>query len=497
MQLTDFLQSPLALMLLTPPLLVVLLALGRLLKRRGGVRLGVSYQLFSLALACFVPACFLSPEPWLFDALATVVILLGVSFLLALLRRFVWEYYFRELHHTPVPKHVQEVVALAAYLIAILAVLTFIYDVRIPGLVAGSGIVAVILGLALQDTLGNIFAGFALHFGKPFKPGDWLMIDQRHAEVMEINWRSTRLRTNDNTYFDIPNNQINKQVIINLSYPDRAHAMRLSIRVDGQTAPSEVKDALLHAARQAPGVLGHPAPKVFLSALGDSALTYDIKFWLEDHALYNDITDAIRSNVWYELRRLSIPFPMRLIHFEKARPAGDRTRTHLSELLRRQPIFQSLEEAERERLVEGSHSLRFGRGELIIEQGASGDSMFVLLRGEATVSIQSNGQSSRVAGLRGGDCFGEMSLLTGAPRSATVIAQTDCDVLEIQKSLLAEFLQTRPELSRTLSELLARRQMETDGWIAEKHRAGQPALTDRQRQCAEGFLAKITHFFEL
>jgi CRP-like cAMP-binding protein len=188
---------------------------------------------------------------------------------------------------------------------------------------------------------------------------------------------------------------------------------------------------------------------------------------------------------------------MRLIHFEKARPAGDRTRTHLSELLRRQPIFQSLEEAERERLVEGSHSLRFGRGELIIEQGASGDSMFVLLRGEATVSIQSNGQSSRVAGLRGGDCFGEMSLLTGAPRSATVIAQTDCDVLEIQKSLLAEFLQTRPELSRTLSELLARRQMETDGWIAEKHRAGQPALTDRQRQCAEGFLAKITHFFEL
>ena len=166
---------------------------------------------------------------------------------------------------------------------------------RIPGLVAGSGIVAVILGLALQDTLGNIFAGFALHFGKPFKPGDWLMIDQRHAEVMEINWRSTRLRTNDNTYFDIPNNQINKQVIINLSYPDRAHAMRLSIRVDGQTAPSEVKDALLHAARQAPGVLGHPAPKVFLSALGDSALTYDIKFWLEDHALRTSPTPSVRT----------------------------------------------------------------------------------------------------------------------------------------------------------------------------------------------------------
>jgi small-conductance mechanosensitive channel len=182
MPVTDFLESPAALMLAAPPLFVLLLALGRWLKRKGGVPLGLAYQLFCLPLAAFVPVCFLSVEPWIFRLLATAVILLGTTFLLALLRRFGWDYYFQELHQTPVPKHLQEVAAIVAYLIAGLALLTVIYEVRIPGLLTGSNIVAAILGLALQDTLGNIFAGFVLHFGKPFQPGDWLMSDQRHAE---------------------------------------------------------------------------------------------------------------------------------------------------------------------------------------------------------------------------------------------------------------------------------------------------------------------------
>ena len=498
----DLAHSPAVLLLAAPLIFVVLLAVGRRLKRKVGVGLGFSYQLFSLAVACFIPLSFVEPEPepWIFQLLATALILFGTAFGLALLRRFIWDYYFQQRHHTPVPKHVQQVASMTAFLIATIAVLTFIYDIRIPGLLTGSGIVAVILGLALQDTLGNIFAGFALHFGKPFKPGDWLLVDQRHAEVIEINWRSTRLRTNDNTCFDIPNNQINKQIIVNLSYPDRTHAMRLSVGIDSQTPPSEVKDALLHAARQAPGVLAQPASKVYLSAFSDSAITYDIKFWLDDHSIYNDVTDAIRSNIWYELqrRRIKIPFPVRTVHLQKAPPAGERHPGLTAEVLRRQPIFQSLDDSERERLIDRARPLRFGRGESMIEQDHDGDSMFILLRGEAAVSIRTKGQLVRLAALRPGDCFGEMSLLTGAPRSATVIAQTDCDVLEIEKAALAEFLQSRPELSRTLSELLARRQMETEGWLAEKSRAaGSPAGSDHERQCAEGFLARITRFFEL
>jgi CRP-like cAMP-binding protein len=391
------------------------------------------------------------------------------------------------------------VVALVAYVVAAVTALTFVYDMRIPGLLAGSGIVAAILGLAMQDTLGNIMAGFALHLGRPFKPGDWLIVDSRHAEVIEVNWRSTRLRTTDNTYFDIPNTQLNKQVLVNLSYPDATHAMRLSIGAEYQAPPNEVKEALLHAAVQAPGVRTHPAPRAFLSAFGDSAILYDIKFWLDDPAQFNDITDSIRTNIWYEFQRRHLRLPTQFRTVQLAKAPRDDTRDALpADLLLRQAVFQCLEDEERAKLIASSQLLRFGKGERIIAQDEAGDSMFILVRGTAVVSVARAGKSTQVARLQAGDCFGEMSLLTGSPRSATVVAQTDCDTLEIQKPIVAALLQQRPELSRSLSELLARRQLETEDSLAGSAR--QPASDTervRHRESIEGFLAKITRFFEL
>ena len=400
------------------------------------------------------------------------------------------------------PKYVQDVVALVALVFVVIFVLRVIYEVRIPGLLTGSGILAVILGLAMQDALGNTLAGFSLHFGKPFRPGDWLIIDNRHAEVVEINWRSTRLRTNDNIYLDIPNSQINKQTIINLNYPDRLHAMRLSLGIDYRVPPNDAKGALFRAASQAAGVLGQPPPKVFLTSFGESAVNYEIKFWMEDHAQFNDVTDAIRTNLWYELqrRKIRIPFPIRTVQLEKAAAsaAAPEGENPARVLLRRHELFQCLDETQRDQLLARARLYRFGRGEKIIQQGRAGDSMFLLVGGEAAVSVQHDGEMTRVAGLRAGDCFGEMSLLTGAPRSATVIAQTDCDVLEIEKGVMAELVQGQPELLQRLSDLLARRQMETEGLLAENAQSARRGnFNQRHRECAEGLLARITHFFEL
>ena len=167
-------------------------------------------------------------------------------------------------------------------------------------------------------------------------------------------------------------------------------------------------------------------------------------------------------------------------------------------MLSRQPLFQCLDAAQREQLLARGRAYRFGRGEKIIEQGLPGESMFLLLRGAASVSVQHNGEVTRVAELQAGDCFGEMSLLTGARRSATVIAQTDCHVIEIEKEVMAELLQGQPELLRQLSELLARRQLETEGLLAENAQSLRRVnLSQRQRECMDGFLARITHFFDL
>ena len=489
-----------------PVLYFGLVALGRWLKRRAGVRLGVVYQLFCISAAAFVPMAWLAQENlvdffWL-KLTGTALAMLGTLFLIALLNRFVWEFYFQEKRGTPIPKFMTEVIGLCLFLAALLAVLTFIFDQRIPGLLpgllTGSGILAVILGFAMRETLSNIISGFSLHFQKPFQTGDWLVLERYQGEVIEINWLSTRLRTNDNIILDIPNSHMASSTITNLTFITRLHAMRLQVGIDYKAPPNRVKEALLRAALAAPGVLPKPAPKIFLNNFGDSSITYEIKFWFEDHAHYNDITDAIRTNIWYELQRrnIKIPFPIRTLQIERssqALPADSRATAR--QALRQQRLFQCLDDGKIDSLLPRASQLHYGRGEKIIEQGAAGESMFILVSGDANVEVENNGKTATVAVLHTGDCFGEMSLLTGEKRSATVIASNDCEVVEIPKPGLAAVLKEKPELMTTLSELLARRRLETEGILAEA--ASRHVALARQQEYATSILQKLKSYFEL
>ena len=476
---------------------LLLLAVGRWLKRRAGAPLDLRYQLLCLVLAAFVPFSFLKIPFEVLRGLLAAVVALGMMVLIGLLRKYYWEEFFPRRYQTQAPLFLRQVVNLHLLGMAAVAILYGLYDLRIPGLLAGSGILAIVLGLAVQETLGNILAGYGLHAGQPFRRGDWIVHGEHHAEVMEINWRSTRLRTTDNVYLDIPNSHLARQTIINFSYPTPVHAMRLHLGVDYDVPPNRAKDALLRATVKAEGVLADPPPKVFLQNFGDSAIIYEVKFWMSDHSRLSDIQDAIRTNVWYEFQRahIRIPFPTRTVQLErKPVTAAGRDAAALHAALRQQPLFQCLSEAQRDRLVAGGEARRFGRGERIIEEGAAGESMFVLVVGEAEVSVQRNGHTSQLALLQAGACFGEMSLLTGARRSATVTARDDCDVLEFAKDQLAEIIRDQPAVLEQLSQLLARRRLETDS--AMSRLPAQAAAAEHQ-EYATTFLSQVRTFFEL
>ena len=488
-----------------PVTYLVAVAIGRWLKRKAGVHLGFAYQFFCVALSIYIPSLLLPKAPTLgpFDEwrdLGAIVALLGTVFLLALVRRYVWEIYFGQRRQTEIPRFLQELLAFVAFIVAVILVLTLDYKQNIPGLVAGSGIVAVVLGFAMQDLLGNMMSGISIQIGKPFKPGDWLIVESgQHAEVMEVNWRSTRLRTNDHIYLDIPNNQIVRHTIINVAYPTNLHAMRIRIGVDYTVPPNTVKDAIIQAALSAHGVNATPRPKAYLVDFADSAVIYEIKFWMENHALLNEINDSIRTDIWYEFRRrkIKIPYPMRTLRIEPRQTAAQshgivaETRTSL----RRQPFFQCLDDAQTDLLLSSANLLRFGREEDIISQGADGNSMFILVDGTAKVHIDRNGHSVQVGSLKTGDCFGEMSLLTGEKRSATVEAVTDCDVLEIGKSVFGDILRQTPALAEKLSELLAHRRMENEGILAST--AEKNTIVAKQEEYAASFFARLSSFFEL
>lgn len=477
---------------------LLLVAVGRWLKHRQGVRFGVLYQLFALLLAVHVAGEAVAVSFPFQEHVLPAVVLLGAAVVFTLLRRFLFERYLQETRKILVPTFMIQATGLVLLLATALGLLQFRYGVAIPGLLAGSGIAALMLGLAMQDLLGNMCAGFSIHFGKPFKLGDWLILDARHAQVLEINWRSTRLRTTDDIYLDVPNSHIVKQTVVNLSYPSALHAMRLQIGVDYGVPPNQVKEALLHATVNARGVLAQPGPNVFLLNFGDSAVVYEIKFWMDDHARYNEITDTIRTNAWYELnrRRIKIPFPIRTVQLER-RPAAQASQALVAAraTLRQQALFECLSEVHLDTLLARAELARFGTGEKLIEQGQAGDSMFLLVRGQANVTVQRNHETTVVAKLIGGDCFGEMSLLTGEKRSATVVAEVDCEVVEIGKAVLGEILQRNPDLLRRLSELLAHRRIETEGILASA--GSNTAVLTLQKEYTESFLTKLKSFFEL
>src|ERR1051325_8173232 len=306
---------------------VISVAIGRFLKRQAGVRLGLLFRLFCLLLAFYAAlAVYGVNAPWR-NHVGAAVALLSTAVVVALINRYIWDLYFEKRRHTPIPHFLRELVAMVIFLIALLIILSVGYHAEreLKGLLAGSGIVAIILGFAGQNLFGGIIAGMSLQINRPYKVGDWLQVGDRFGEVMEINWRSTRLCTNDNIYLDIPNNEIIRQTIINLHYPTQLHAMRIRVGVDYNAPPNRVKDALLRAARTAEGVQKEPRVKIFLVDFADHAVTYEVKYYMLDHAAYNEVSDAIRTNIWYELKRagIKIPFPIRTLQVERANREWD------------------------------------------------------------------------------------------------------------------------------------------------------------------------------
>jgi len=478
----------------------VAFGVGRFLKRRAGVKLGLLYRLFCLMLAFYAAIAVYGVNASWKNHVGAAVILLSTALVVALVNRYVWDLYYEKQRQTTIPHFLREVAGGIIFLIVLLLVLSYGYhaETQLKGVLAGSGVVAIILGFAGQNFFAGIIGGISIQINRPYKVGDWLQVGERFAEVREINWRSTRLCTNDNIYLDIPNNEMVSHQIVNLHYPTEVHAMRIRVGIEYKNPPNRVKDALARAAQSARNVLADPPVKVFLVDFADFAVIYEIKFYMGNHARINETNDSVRTNVWYELKRqgITIPFPIRTLQMERKAAASIQEESQEARaILRSEALFECLSDEQIESLVQQSQVSHFGRGERVIREGAEGDSMFVLLSGAAEVSISKNGASIPVATLKAPDCFGEMSLLTGEHRTATVRAQTDCQVMEIGKPVMAELLRAAPDCLERLSELLAKRRMETEGLLKEAVSHAQSAR--KEREYRDTFLHRLRTFFEL
>jgi CRP-like cAMP-binding protein len=350
-----------------------------------------------------------------------------------------------------------------------------------------------VLGLAMQDLLGNIFGGLSIYLEKPFKTGDWLLVDGQHAKVTEVTWRSTRLITNDQVLIDVPNSHIVKNTITNYALPTPRHGLRIQIGLHYNVPPLRAQEVLRKAAASAAGVCATPAPYVFVKDFADSAITYEIRVWVDDHQSFNRVMSDVRAHCWYAVQRagMEIPFPIVTLHRPQPPVPDDKARAIATGALESHATFGLLKPDAISGIVRDSPLMLFATTEYLIEQGAAGESMLLIIRGRVDVSIERDGRSSVVAQLGPGDCVGEMSLLTGEPRNASVIALTEVEAVEIKKEAFGAYIRQNPEVLGPLSDLLAERQLAN-----EKH-AANASTPELRAQSRATIMRRLRGFFQL
>ncbi len=424
----------------------------------------VSLHLFALSLAAWSAGRFLFPQAvWVGHAGAAAVFSAAL-FLWVLIDRFICVGWLINRRQVPVPTILRQLGAVVVVLMAVAAIMKWGYQLELTGLLATSGIAAIILGFAMQDLLSNVIAGFSIHMTRAYRVGDWLLLGEKgdRAEVTEINWRSTRFVNNDQVSFELPNSDIVKNRIVNLNYPTAEHAIRLQVGLDYDVPPALAKGAIIAAAAHAQGVMESPTPVVFLREFGESAVIYELRVWMRHARLYNAACDDIRTALWYELNRreIRIPFPIRSIDVRTPNVPEtlSTARGRAAELVGSGSALGCLTPEEIAGLVGKGKLALFGPREALVTRGEEGSSMFVVLEGAVEVFGKSaEGPRLVLARLGPGECFGEQSLFTGEPRNATVRAESDTLVLEIRKADLSPLIEANPELAERLGDLLERR----------------------------------------
>ncbi len=376
------------------------------------------------------------------------------------------------------------IICLVAFFIILQMQYPSAYEKLAP-IFTGSAIIGVVIGLALQDTLGNLFAGLAMQADQPFQIGDVVTIADKGSGVIEnISWRGMKIRTFQNKLLIISNSVLGKEAI-EVAPRDNLNARLVFFNTLYANSPAKTAQVIREVVRQVENVSPKMRPVVRVKNLGDNGIDWEIKYWIEDYSKFNDTDALVRQRIWYAFQREKIEFayPTRTLHIETKMQenAFVETTNEIFERLSNVPIFAPLSDEETQKLAAASRVRVFAPDESIVRQGQKGNSMFVINRGTVNVQIKENGAAKNLRTLREGDFFGEMGLLTGEPRTATVLAVDETEVLEINNLCLTPILEENPELVASLSKIIEERRVALDKLeehTKEREIAGKTSVFD-------------------
>ena len=382
------------------------------------------------------------------------------------------------------PAIVQDSIVIAVLLV----VATFVFKEQ---LLTTSAVGAVVVGFALQETLGNAFAGLAIQSERPFNVGHWIRVGEFEGRVAEITWRATKLRTKSGNFIVVPNNIIAKEAITNYSEPVAPTRLELDVGVSYDASPAAVKQAIHEAMSHSADVLKAPAPDVLLLSFDASSINYRARFWVNDYEVDDRAKDQVRVAIYYAFGRrgIEIPYPIQVEYSrEWPGPPPDALQAERERMLQGVDLFGALSDKQRSQVAAITALKTYGDGEAIVRQGEAGDSMYVLSSGKVKVVLEPDRRE--VATIEPGGYFGEMSLLTGEPRTATVVANGEAVVLELSADAFRTLGAESPHAIETVGLAAASRRAELDRVRASGRGA---AVAD----APETFVARMKKFLRL
>jgi small-conductance mechanosensitive channel/CRP-like cAMP-binding protein len=376
---------------------------------------------------------------------------LAVGFLRAFV---VWSHQPRE------SKLIQDLLAALIYLAATFAIVAHVFDLPVRGLLATSGALAIIIGLALQSSLGDVFSGIVLNIERPYRLGDWVILDDgMQGSVIEANWRAVRILTGSQDVAIIPNSVIAKAKVINCSSPTRSHGASIRVKLEPLLSPAAGCHLLMDVLLGSTHILRTPEPSVTIKDVSAEMIDYELSYSVTDLDAVSRAQNDLFDRVYRATAAAGVRFTPRFVGLPQRADSKEHAASGIPErLLEGISLFSTMSAQEKVALASQMLRKEYQPGELIVNEGTVLDALCILSDGVLTASEQGNGREIEVARLGPGEYFGELALLTGEPLPARITALTRVVIYEISKDALAPLLKARPSMVEELSKSLASRQ---------------------------------------
>jgi small-conductance mechanosensitive channel/CRP-like cAMP-binding protein len=397
------------------------------------------------------------------------------------------------LHHRmkgKVPSFLRDLLLLGVYLFFGGTALRVIFDINMASILTTTTLLTAAFAFAMQTSLANIISGFQIQADEAFRRGTWIWIKEKDVtgEIVNVGFRYSTVRTLEDDLVHVPNHYMTQNVVHSIgTRPDGPLPVNLKVLLDYAFPPERAKAILLDVLRDEPGILLEPAPWVKVDGFMDSGIHYNLRFYLEEYETLLEARDRVLRRVWYAVTRegQTFPYPHREIVRKEPAPPFRMDAGAIRESLRRIEILSPLGEEDLDGLVPHVRLRVYGRGETVVRQGEEGDSLFIDLSGNLEVFV--DGQT--VGSLSGGDFFGEMSLLTGEKRHATVTAVDEVRLIEISKSAIGPIIRSHPSVLEGLSSALGDRLRK----ILNAQQVRR--MADEASSLQEALLRKLMRFF--